>query len=140
MYLTYLWEGPGIPLWRSLQSVGLSARCLRRGLADVSGERESVRCRCRHCRCSLPSTNGGRMSAKNHGVKKHRGGCVNEELRKILSEFHNQGAIAPLLPDIQWMAVKSIISRLMMQSVPKGVYRKTNITECKVFWGESKTE
>lgn len=50
----------------------------------------------------------------------------------------NQGAIAPLLPDIQWMAVKSIISRLMMQSGPKGVYRKIHITECKVFWGKVK--
>lgn len=79
------------------------------------------------------------MSAINRKVKKHRGGCVEEELRKILPEFHNDGAIAPLLPNIQWMAVKSIISSLMMQSGPKGVYRKINIVECKVY-GERKNK
>lgn len=101
------------------------------GLADVSASRCAA--------AQQPSTNGCRMSAMNHKVKKHRGGCVEEELRKKLPEFHNDGAIAPLLPNIQWMSVKSIISSLMMQSGPKGVHRKINIIECKV-WGKGKTK
>lgn len=53
--------------------------------------------------------------------------------RLLLPEFHKNGATAPLLPNILWMAVKSIISSLMVQSGFSGVYRKTNITECKVW-------
>lgn len=130
MYLTYLWEGLGIPLWRSLQSVGLSTRCLRRA---GRRERESL------CCCTAAVDKRLQNERDESQGKKHRGGCVEEELRKILPEFHNDGAIAPLLPNIQWMSVKSIISSLMMQSGPKGVHRKINIIECKV-WGKGKTK
>lgn len=59
--------------------------------------------------------------------------------RLLLPEFRKNGATAPLLPNIQWTAVKSIISSLMVQSGFSGVYRKTNITECKV-WGKRKAK